>query len=78
MRERALRIVYNDGISSFEDLLKTDQSASIHHRNIRLLEIELCKTKNNISNHIMNELFEQRNILYNLRSQADFTKKHCK
>ena len=33
----------------------------------------MYKTRNNISNHIMNELFEQRNIIYNLRSQTDFT-----
>ena len=35
--------------------------------------MELYKTRNNISSHIMNELFEQRNIIYNLQSQTDFT-----
>ena len=70
--DRALRIVFNDNISSFEDLLQGDQSISIHHRNIRLLGIELYKTRYNISSHIMNELFEQRNIIYNFRSQTDF------
>ena len=70
---RALTIVYNDNISSFEDLLQRDQSVSIHHRNIRLIRIVLHKTRNNISSHIMTELFEQRNILYTLRSQTDFT-----
>ena len=35
------------------------QSISIHHRNIRLLGIELYKIRNDISSHIMNELFEQ-------------------
>ena len=33
----------------------------------------MYKTTNNISNDIMNELFEQPNILYNLQSQEDFT-----
>ena len=80
LHKRALRIIYNDSVSSFEDLLQIylkihllHKSFSIHHRNIRLLEIELCKTRKNISCHIMNELFEQRNIIYNLRSQTDFT-----
>ena len=59
LHERALRIVYNDTVSSFEDLLQGDQSVSIHQRNIRLSGIELHKTKNNISSHIMNELIEQ-------------------
>ena len=41
LHERALRIVYNDNESTFEDLLKKDNSLSIHHKNIRLLGIEL-------------------------------------
>ena len=73
LHDRGLRIVYNDNVSSFKDLLQRGQPVRIHHRNIRLLGTELYKTRNNISNHIMNELFEQRNIIYNLRSQTDFT-----
>ena len=66
LHERALGIVYNDNVSSFEDLLQRDQS-------VRTAEvIELYKTKNNISSHIMNESFEQQNIIYNLRSPTDF------
>ena len=68
LHERALRIVYNDNVSSFEDLLQRDHSVSIRHKNIRLLRIEIYKKRKNISSHIMNALFEQRNILYNLRS----------
>ena len=54
-------------------IYQRDQSLSIHNRNIRLLGMELCKTRNNVSSHIMNELFEQQNITYHLRSQTDFT-----
>ena len=73
LHERALTIDYNDNVSLFEDLLQRDTSVSIHHRNILLLGIELYKTRNNISSHILNELFEQRNIIYNFQSQTDFT-----
>ena len=52
---RALRIVYNGNISSFEDLLQRDQTVSIDYRNIRLLGIELCKIRNNISSHMNDE-----------------------
>ena len=38
LHERALRIVYNDNESTFEHLLKKDNSVLIHHKNIRLLE----------------------------------------
>ena len=34
LRERALGIVYNNNESIFEDLLKKDNSVSIHHKNI--------------------------------------------
>ena len=39
LHERALRIVYNQNDSTFEDLLKKDNSVSMHHKNIRSLSI---------------------------------------
>ena len=72
LHERALRIVFNDNESTFEDLLQKDNSVSIHRKNIRLLCIELYKVKNNLSTHLMSEIFNLRNIDYNLRSQTDF------
>ena len=45
----------------------------IYIKNIQTLAIELCKVKNNLSNQIIQEIFEKRqNIDYNLRSQKDF------
>ena len=40
---------------------------------IRLLAIELFKLKNSLSNRIMSELFDLRNIEYNLLSQTEFS-----
>ena len=57
LHERALRIVYNDHRSTFEDLFMQDNSVSIHHRNIRLLATELQKAKNNLLSQLMLELF---------------------
>ena len=34
LHERCLRVVYNDRLSTFEELLNKDNSVSIHHRNI--------------------------------------------
>ena len=72
IHERSLRIVYKDNISSFEKLLKKENSFCIHHRNIQSLAIELFKVKNNLCNRIMGDIFETRNLDYNLRSQIDF------
>ena len=44
----------------------------MHHKNIRLLGTELYKVKNNLSTHLMSEMFNLRNIDYNLRSQTNF------
>ena len=45
LHERALRIVYNDNVSTFEKLLGKDNSVTIHVRNLRILATELYKTK---------------------------------
>ena len=49
IHERSLRIVYKDYISSFDELLVKDNSASNHHRNIQYDAIELYKIVNNLS-----------------------------
>ena len=67
-----MHIKYNDYESSFEDLLVKDNSSTIHHRNIRLLAVEIFKIKNNISTQLVSEILEKRNISYNLRSQTEF------
>ena len=41
LHERALRSVYQDDISNFEELLKKDNFFSIHHQNIQTLAIEM-------------------------------------
>ena len=43
LHERALRIIYNNNISTFEELLEKDGSYSIYHKNIQSLAIELFK-----------------------------------
>ena len=40
IHEKALRLVYSDHVSSFDELLEKDQSFSNHHRSIQSLAIE--------------------------------------
>ena len=57
IHERALRIVYGHETSSFANLLKRDNSFTIHERNIQTLAIEVFKVVNGISPEIMKSIF---------------------
>ena len=58
LHERVLRIVYNDYVSSFDELLKIDKSLTIHQRNIHKVAIEMFKVKNGICPEFIKDLFE--------------------
>ena len=74
IHERALRAVYNDDISPFEELLGRDKSETNHRRNIKILTAELFKIKKGHSNDIMTQLICKRNSVgYSLRLQTDFS-----
>ena len=73
LHKRSLRIVYNDHITLFQDLLKKDKSFKTHHKNIQSLAIELFKVIKGIANPILCDIFPLRSIDYNLRSQIDFS-----
>ena len=68
LHERALRLVYNDNLSSFETLLEKSGSVKIHHKNLQQLAIEIYKALNNLSSSLMSELFTFKHDCYNLRA----------
>ena len=74
LHERSLLIVYKDNKSSSKELLKKDNSFTVHHRNIQSFAIELVKVKENLSKTIMNDILETRALPYNLKSQTDFAR----
>ena len=57
LHKRALRILYQDSKSSFEDLLSKDGSFTIHERNIKTLAIELYEVWYGLSPKIMELVF---------------------
>ena len=60
IHERALRLVYDNYTASFDDLLKKDNTVSIHHRNIHYVAIEMYKVKHNLSPPLMRDIFEEK------------------
>ena len=75
LHERALRITYGDRSSSFENLLKKDNSVSIDHRNIQALATEMFKAKDNIAPEIMKKLFAPKMSSYDLRNNDSFKRR---
>ena len=75
---RALRMIYQDETSSFEELLKRDGSVTIHHRNLQFLAIEMYKTSNGMAPEFMKEIFVanknafSENVSANTRSRSKF------
>ena len=76
IHERALRITYVDNVSSFQELLEKDNSVSIHHKNIQVLATEMFKISKNLSPDIVREIFQERSVPYNLRSDNNFASRH--
>ena len=72
LHERALRLVYKDTHLTFEELLRKDKSFKIHDRHLQQLAIEMYKVVNNLSPPLMNSIFPQRTMMYDLRNKNPF------
>ena len=78
INERALRLVYKKADLNFEELLRKDNSFSIHQRNLQKLATEMYKVKNNLSPTLMKDIFPERAIPYNLRNMNPFQASNVK
>ena len=75
IHERALRITYQDHISTFQELLNKDNYISIHHRNLQALATEMFKIHRGLSPDILREIFVPKISLYNLRKNNTFERR---
>ena len=78
LHEKALRIVYNEHFSSFEELLSKDKSVTVHQRNLQILSTEMCKILNGLSSDIMQDIFETKSNYYNTRNAPTFSSRNIK
>ena len=68
IHERALRIVFRDYESTFQQLLNQNMPVSIHQGNLQILATEIFKTKNGLDPVIMEDVFKFKNLTYNFRN----------
>ena len=69
LHERALRIVYKEDNSTFQDLLQKDKSVTIHEKNVQKLATQMFKIKNKISPTPMQDLFKSKIHNHELRNK---------
>ena len=67
LQERALRFVFSDCNSSYDELLKRGNMLSLCVYRLRFLAIEMYKCVNNHNPSYLNDLFEQKVTPYNMR-----------
>ena len=78
IQERALRLVYTDYHSTYDQLLAKDSSYKIHHRNLQRLPIEIYKFKNNLGSEILSDIFEANSNICNTRSDKTVSSRRVK
>ena len=72
LHERGLRLVYKDTHLTFDELLRKDNSFTIHHRNLQKLATEMYNIHKNLSPSTMRSVFPERSMPYNLRNKIPF------
>ena len=70
--ERAMRLVYKDYTSSFDELLYKDNSFRIHNRNLQKPATEIFKVKSCIAPDIMKSVFQIIENPSDLRNETKF------
>ena len=53
VHKKALRLLYDDDESTFEELLKRDEGFTVHETNIQKLMLEMFKAKNKIEPNLL-------------------------
>ena len=71
--KRALRTLYRDYESTFEELLDRGDTKTTHKKNLQNLMVEIYKSMNHLNPEYMWDFFVKKDVPYNLR-----TKELCK
>ena len=77
VHKRALRAVHQNYNASLEELLRLDQSDSIHVKNLRKLLIEIYKSRNHLNPEFMWDMFKPKSTPYSFRSGESLLLPKC-
>ena len=73
LHERCLRVIYNEGHSSYDELLNLDNSVSIQIKNLQILATEMFEVYTGSATDIPNQVLPLKPPSnYNLRNQQEF------
>jgi hypothetical protein len=75
---RALKFIYNDYSSSYDDLLRKAKIPTLEVNRLRMMAIEIYKIHNNLSPSLIKNLLPARTPGYNLRSRSSFSMCHSR
>ena len=73
LHESALGIVYNDTITSFQELLVEDKTFTIYHQNTQSLAIETYKAVNNLPGGKLSDFLVRNNHNDKIRCRSEIT-----
>ena len=74
--KKLLRLAYkNETFTSFDDLLKSEKSVSIHQKNLQIPATEIFKTKNDLGLKIMKDSSRFIQKPYNLRNDQELQRR---
>ena len=71
IQQRALRFLFNDQTSSYDDLLIKSDRCTMHVGRLRSLCIEIFKTLNNLNPSFMENIFQTKQVSYSTRNSKN-------
>ena len=72
INERALKLLYQEHNSTFDEILVKDCSFKIHERKLQKLLIEIFEVKTKLAPEVINEVFDIIEYPYRLRNELRF------
>ena len=67
LHKQAIQIIESDFTATYENLIATDESITIHKRNLQVLMTEIYKTLHDLNPPFMKEIFVRRDSPYILK-----------